>query len=51
MSEQYHQRVQKKWRKRFGTKEAPGAYELAGGVLVMHPDLVEMLKKETRGAA
>jgi|GEM_PF-2364083 hypothetical protein len=51
MSDSYHNRVQKKWLKRYGTKQVPGAYELAGGVLVMHPELVELLKREIGRAA
>jgi predicted protein tyrosine phosphatase len=46
MSEFYHQRIQKKWNKRFGMKQAPGCFQLADGTLVMHPDLLELLKQE-----
>ncbi len=42
----YHQRVQKKWVKRWGTKQVPGAYVVdasaiggSGKILIMHPIL------------
>lgn len=44
----YHARVQKKWTKRFGTKEAPAAFLIdnrylggRGRTLVAHPSLME----------
>lgn len=46
-TEAYHRRVQKKWAKRFGTKQVPAAYLIDNGVLggrgqslVVHPDLL-----------
>lgn len=45
-SDAYHQRVQKKWKKRWGTKQVPGAYMVdaaaiggSGKILVVHPAL------------
>lgn len=38
MSERYHARIQKKWNKRFGTREVETAYMLNGG-LYMHPSM------------
>lgn len=32
-SKKYHLRIQKKWRKRWGTKEEPAAYFLSGDIL------------------
>ncbi len=51
MSESYHRRIQKKWLKRFGTKQGPGAYQVGPDCLVMHPDLVDMLKQDLAGGA
>lgn len=47
----YHRRVQKKWTKRYGTKQVPAAYVLDnrqigghGQTLVAHPSIVASLK-------
>lgn len=52
-SASYHRRVQKKWLKRFGTKQVPCAYVIdngfLGGVgqtLIAHPSIVERLRSE-----
>lgn len=52
-SEAYHERVAKKWRKRFGTKQVPGMYQmdgriygLPGPVLLIHPELMAKLKTQ-----
>ncbi len=50
MSETYHRRVQKKWLKRFGTEDAPGAFQLSDGSFVMHPTLVDRLRAELAGS-
>ena len=47
MSDSYHNRVQKKWRKRFGTKQIPGCYLLNGDTLIAHPEIIKLIK-ETR---
>ncbi len=58
-SDAYHQRVQKKWVKRWGTKQVPGAYMIdaaaiggSGKILVVHPALgmaaLESLDKSCR---
>ena len=44
MSESYHARVQKKWTKRYGTKQVPGAYMTPMG-LVAHPVVLEAMKR------
>lgn len=50
-SRAYHERVQKKWIKRFGLEEKPTAYQVnrsflghSGPVLFAHPSIVEKLK-------
>lgn len=50
----YHRRVQKKWLKRFGTKQVPCAYMVdnsyLGGVgktMIAHPSLVAKLRSMT----
>jgi hypothetical protein len=50
----YHRRVQKKWMKRFGTKQVPCAYMVdnsyLGGVgqtMIAHPSLVAKLRSMT----
>lgn len=49
--EAYHRRVQKKWTKRYGTKQVPAAYMVDNSViggygrtLVAHPSIVARLK-------
>jgi hypothetical protein len=49
--EAYHLRVQKKWTKRYGTKQVPAAYMIDNSVigsygqtLVAHPSIVALLK-------
>lgn len=44
MSESYHTRVQKKWIKRFGTKQVPAAYMTPHG-LIAHPAIIEKLRQ------
>ena len=50
MTDSYHNRIQKKWRKRFGTKRIPGCYLLNGNTLIAHPEIIKQIKqiKETR---
>lgn len=43
-SEMYHRRVQKKWTKRWGTKQVPCAYMLMGKDLILNPAHVPLLK-------
>ena len=53
MSESYHRRIQKKWRKRFGTHEeacaffmsprAAGLIEMGQDVIYMHPKGIAIL--------
>lgn len=50
-TEAYHRRVQKKWTKRWGTKQVPAAYVVdnsaiggRGQTLVAHPSIVAALK-------
>lgn len=45
MTEAYHKRIQKKWTKRFGTWQAPGAFLLYGRVLYAHPEIVKALEE------
>lgn len=45
MSDTYHQRVQKKWIKRFGEKQVPGMYQI-GRDIVAHPEIVAAMKRE-----
>lgn len=45
MSESYHQRIQKKWTKRWGTKQEPAAFLVYGNVLVAHPEIVAALEQ------
>jgi len=51
-SESYHERISKKWRKRYGTKLVPGAYiaDLAmmglgvGKCVIAHPEIIDKLR-------
>lgn len=45
MSESYHNRVQKKWTKRYGTKQIPCYYVTPRGIIA-HPSVLEQLRKE-----
>ena len=45
MSENYHKRVQKKWNKRYGTRQVPCMYKTEKGIIA-HPEIVEKIKKE-----
>jgi uncharacterized protein YeeX (DUF496 family) len=44
--EQYHFRVNKKWRKRFGMRLIPGAYMLGSDTMVAHPTVLERMKRD-----
>lgn len=44
--EQYHLRVNKKWRKRFGVRSVPGAYMLGSDTMVVHPVVLERMKRD-----
>lgn len=41
----YHRRIQKKWDKRFGTRSVPCAFKLGGNTLVVHPEIMKILRK------
>lgn len=41
----YHTRIQKKWNKRFGTREDL-YFVMAQGVIFAHPDNIELLKSQ-----
>lgn len=50
-TEAYHRRVQKKWTKRYGTKQVPAVYVIDnrvmggyGKTLVAHPSILALLK-------
>jgi len=45
MSENYHERVQKKWNKRYGTRQVPLMYKTEMGIIA-HPAIVEKIEKE-----
>jgi hypothetical protein len=42
--ESYHKRIQKKWTNRFGTKQVPGCYMMAGKMFA-HPDVIKKLRE------
>jgi hypothetical protein len=52
----YHARIQKKWTKRFGTKQVPCAYQLNGkqfgmdNLLVVPPGTIARLRQQMGGA-
>lgn len=48
MTDAYHNRIQKKWVKRFGHTEKPAAYMTPSG-LICHPDIYEQIKKSSSG--
>lgn len=47
-TEQYHRRIQKKWRKRFGEKAVPCAFvidnSMFGKTLIVHPSIMAQIK-------
>ena len=51
-TEAYHRRIQKKWTKRFGTKQVPCAYQIDGGrfglgsMLVLPPGMMQQLRSQ-----
>lgn len=47
MKKSYHQRIQKKWNKRFGFAVKPAVYKTAFG-LVCHPEIAATLRKELK---
>lgn len=46
----YHRRIQKKWTKRFGTKQVPAAYRIGANafgfeeMMVVHPDIERRMR-------
>lgn len=42
----YHNRIQKKWRKRFGVYLIPGAFRM-GDTIVAHPEILKKLRTLT----
>lgn len=47
----YHQRIQKKWMKRYGCHDEPAAYLLGDRTLAAHPLLLEKLRQVSKQQA